>query len=473
MKQTMLAVAITIASTQAFATNFDITNPYNHVTQPQLKETNKNLADTAYVANDARLKAFDAQNSANLGIQVGESALKAASTVQTNLDKTNTNVSNLNNKVDSYAAQGATAYNEIKGVQNAQQSQLNNVQDAAQQANVKADSAHVRLDSVETNLGNVQTAAQIANDRATSLESRTDVSENAIRETNGAVQSVNADLQSSKAAGVAIATGLNDKIDNVASQGAAEFTKTNNKVKAVDDKVNTAIGVQSGINANQANTNTQVQGQLSSVQTSAQNAQSTANVALSVGVSNTASIAKNTTDIQTNAQGISKNTSDIKDVSARVTGTEQVNTRQEARLDEHGTAINRNTVQLGQHAQVLNEYGTQLDNQDAMNSRFAADLGNVKSQVNGMQSQLNSQGKRIGQVENGLAMVAATAAIQFNTDPEAGFQAGCGVAQIRSNTGSACAVGGAINKNWFVSGYVMQASSTSGVAASATYSWGR
>lgn len=466
MKQTMLAVAITIASTQAFATNFDFTNPYNHVTQSQLKETNKNLVDTAYVANDARLKAFDAQNSANLGIQVGESALKAASTVQTNLDKTNTNVSNLNNKIDSYAAQGATAYNDVKGVQNAQQSQLNNVQDAAQQANVKADSAHVRLDSVETNLGNVQTAAQIANDRATSLESRADVSENAIRETNGAVESVNADLQSSKAAGVAIATGLNDKIDSVASQGAAEFTKTNNNVKAVDDKVNTAIGVQSGINANQANvnnsqanTNTQVQGQLSSVQTSAQNAQSTANIALSVGGSNTASIAKNTND--------------IKDVSTRVTGTEQVNTRQEARLDEHGTAINRNTVQLGQHAQVLNEYGTRLANQDAMNSRFAADLGNVKSQVNGMQSQLNSQGKRIGQVENGLAMVAATAAIQFNTDPEAGFQAGCGVAQIRSNTGSACAVGGAINKNWFVSGYVMQASSTSGVAASATYSFDR
>ena len=449
MKQTMLAVAITIASTQAFATNFDFTNPYNHVTQPQLTSEAKTRSDA-----DKNLQSQIDQK----GVDINTQAKR--------IDQTNTNVSNLNNKVDSYAAQGATAYNEIKGVQNTQQSQLNNVQDAAQQANVKADSAHVRLDSVETNLGNVQTAAQIANDRATSLESRTDVSENAIRETNGAVSSVNADLQSSKAAGVAIATGLNDKIDSVASQGAAEFTKTNHNVKAVDDKVNTAIGVQSGINANQANinnsqanTNTQVQGQLSSVETSAKNAQSTANVALSVGVSNTASIAKNTND--------------IKDVSTRVTGIEQVNTRQEARLDEHGTAINRNTVQISQHAQVLNEYGTRLDNQDAMNSRFAADLGNVKSQVNGMQSQLNSQGKRIGQVENGLAMVAATAAIQFNTDPEAGFQAGCGVAQIRSNTGSACAVGGAINKKWFVSGYVMQASSTSGVAASATYSFGQ
>lgn len=463
MKQTMLAIAITIASTQAFATNFDFTNPYNHVTQPQLASEAKTRSDA-----DKNLQSQIDQK----GVDINTQAKR--------IDQTNTNVSNLNNKVDSYAAHGATAYNEIKGVQNAQQSQLNAVQNAAQQANVKADSAHVRLDSVETNLGNVQTAAQIANDRATSLESRADTSENAIRETNGAVQNVNADLQSSKAAGVAIATGLNDKIDSVASQGATEFTKTNNNVKAVDDKVNTAIGVQTGINANQttinnsqANTNTQVRGQLSSVQTSAQNAQSTANVALSVGVSNTASIVKNTNDIKANAQGISKNASDIKDVTTRVTSTEQVNTRQEARLDEHGTAINRNTVQLGQHAQVLNEYGTRLDNQDAMNSRFATDLGNVKSQVNGMQSQLNSQGKRIGQVENGLAMVAATAAIQFNTDPEAGFQAGCGVAQIRSNTGSACAVGGAINKNWFVSGYVMQASSTSGVAASATYSFGR
>lgn len=456
MKRTLLAISITIASTQAFATNFDFTNPYNHVTQPQLTSEAKTRSDT-----DKNLQSQIDQKGADINTQAKR------------IDQTNTNVSNLNNKVDSYAAQGATAYNEIKGVQNTQQSQLNNVQDAAQQANVKADSAHVRLDSVETNLGNVQTAAQIANDRA-------DTSENAIRETNGAVQNVNADLQSSKAAGVAIATGLNDKIDSVASQGATEFTKTNNNVKAVDDKVNTAIGVQTGINANQttinnsqANTNTQVRGQLSSVQTSAQNAQSTANVALSVGVSNTASIVKNTNDIKANAQGISKNASDIKDVTTRVTGTEQVNTRQDIRMDEQGNAINHNTVQLGQHAQVLNEYGTRLDNQDAMSSRFAADLGNVKSQVNGMQSQLNSQGKRIGQVENGLAMVAATAAIQFNTDPEAGFQAGCGVAQIRSNTGSACAVGGAINKNWFVSGYVMQASSTSGVAASATYSWGR
>ena len=428
MKQTLLAVAITLASTQAFATNFDVTNPFNHVTQPQL-------------ASEAKTRS-DADKAINNGLNT------------------------VNNDLQSSKAQGAAAYNQVQGQigslntkTDAQQSQLNAVQNAAQIANEKGDANAVRADGIEKSLA-------VTDDRSINNAVRLDGAENAIRETNSAVSGVNADLQSTKAAGVAIATSLNDKIDTVASQGAAEFTKTNNNVKAVDDKVNTAIGVQSGINANQANinnsqanTNTKVQGQLSSVQTSAQNAQSTANIALSVGVSNTASIAKNTND--------------IKDVSTRVTGTEQVNTRQEARLDEHGTAINRNTVQLGQHAQVLNEYGTRLDNQDAMNSRFAADLGNVKSQVNGMQSQLNSQGKRIGQVENGLAMVAATAAIQFNTDPEAGFQAGCGVAQIRSNTGSACAVGGAINKSWFVSGYVMQASSTSGVAASATYSFGR
>lgn len=449
MKQTILAVAITIASTQAFATNFDFTNPYNHVTQPQLASEAKARSDA-----DKNIQSQIDQKEADINTQAKR------------IDQTNTNVSNLNNKVDSYAAQGATAYNEIKGNQSAQQAQLNAVQNAAQIANEKGDANAVRADGIEKSLA-------VTDDRSINNAVRLDGAENAIRETNGSVQSVNADLQSSKAAGVAIATGLNAKIDNVASQGAAEFTKTNNNVKAVDDKVNTAISVQTGINTNQANinnsqanTNTQVQGQLSSVQTSAQNAQSTANVALSIGVSNTASIAKNTTSI-------SKNTSDIKDVTTRVTGTEQVNTRQDVQLNEQGSAINRNTFQLGQHAQVLNEYGTRLDNQEAMSSRFAADLGNVKSQVNGMQSQLNSQGKRIGQVENGLAMVAATAAIQFNTDPEAGFQAGCGVAQIRSNTGSACAVGGALNKNWFVSGYVMQASSTSGVAASATYSWGR
>lgn len=435
MKQTLLAVAITLASTQAFATNFDVTNPFNHVTQPQL-------------ASEAKTRS-DADKALNNGLNA------------------------VNNDLQSSKAQGAAAYNQVQGQigslntkTDGQQSQLNAVQNAAQIANEKGDANAVRADGIEKSLA-------VTDDRSINNAVRLDGAENAIRETNSAVSSVNADLQSTKAAGIAIATSLNDKIDSVASQGAAEFTKTNNNVKAVDDKVNTVIGVQSGINADQANTNTKIQGQLSSVQTSAQNAQTTANVALSVGVSNTASIAKNTTDIQANAQGITKNTSDIKDVTTRVTSTEKVNTRQDAQLTEQGTAINRNTLQLGQHAQVLNEYGTRLDNQDAMNSRFAADLGNVKSQVNGMQSQLNSQGKRIGQVENGLAMVAATAAIQFNTDPEAGFQAGCGVAQISSNTGSACAVGGALNKNWFVSGYVMQASSTSGVAASATYSWGR
>lgn len=442
MKKSILAVAITIASTQAFATGIDLTNPFNHVTQPQLVSEAKARSDA-----DKNLQSQITQHGYEINTQA----------------KYTTSVNE-----DLQASKAA-----VSSTLNSQQSQLNAVQDAAQQANVKADSAHVRLDSVETNLGNVQTAAQIANDRASSLETRADVSENAIRETNGAVSSINADLQSSKAAGVAIATGLNDKIENVANNAAIEIGKSNTAIKGVDDKLNTAIGVQGSINSaqavvnsNQTNTNTYVQGQLSSVNTKAENAKSTANVALSVGAANTVSIAKNTTDI-------SKNSSDIKTVSTRVTSAEQVNTRQDVQLASQGEAINRNTVQLGQHAQVLNEYGTRLDNQEAMSSRFAADLGNVKSQVNGMQSQLNSQGKRIGQVENGLAMVAATAAIQFNTDPEAGFQAGCGVAQIRSNTGSACAVGGAITKNWFVSGYVMQASSTSGVAASATYSWGR
>lgn len=459
MKRTLLAISITIASTQAFATNFDITNPYNHVTQSQLKETNKNLVDTAYVANDARTKAFDAQNSANLGIQVGESALKAASTVQSNLDKTNTNVSNLNNKVDSYAAHGATAYNEIKGVQNSQQSQLNNVQDAAQQANVKADSAHVRLDSVETNLGNVQTAAQIANDRANSLESRTDVSENAIRETNGAVSSVNADLQSSKAAGVAIATGLNDKIDSVASQGAAEFTKTNNNVKAVDDKVNTAISVQSGINANQANTNTQVQGQLSSVQTSAQNAQSTANVALSVGVSNTASIAKNTNDIQVTNEFVAAQGNTLSEHTAQIrSNTNNIVTLNDVQ-QQHSVQLSSNTKQLSNHeTRITNieDYSRDMD------TRLSGRLDSQQSEIRGLKRDVN----KVGNIAVGALAVAGH---QFSTDYQAGPQVALSGATMGGYHAVAVGFGGAVSENVFLNAAFTSAGSQTGAVVSGTY----
>ena len=466
MKQTMLAVAITIASTQAFATNFDITNPYNHVTQPQLKETNKKLADTAYVANDARLKAFDAQNSANLGIQVGESALKAASTVQTNLDKTNTNVSNLNNKVDSYAAQGATAYNEIKGVQNAQQSQLNNVQDAAQQANVKADSAHVRLDSVETNLGNVQTAAQIANDRATSLESRTDVSENAIRETNGAVQSVNADLQSSKAAGVAIATSLNNKIDSVASQGAAEFTKTNNNVKAVDDKVNAAVGVQTSINSAQTSVNTKVQSQISSVSEKAHKAQTTANSAVAIGV--------------VNANNIQTNTKSITQLDSRQTSTEKTVAAQGNTLSEHTSQIRSNTnnivtlnevqqqhsVQLGSNTKQLSNHETRItsieDYSREMDTRLSGRLDSQQSEIRSLKRDVN----KVGNLAVGALAVAGH---QFSTDYQAGPQVALSGATMGGYHAVAVGFGGAVSENVFLNAAFTSAGSQTGAVVSGTY----
>jgi len=213
MKQTILAVAITIASTQAFATGIDLTNPFNHVTQPQLASEAKNRSDA-----DKNLQSQITQHGYEINTQA----------------KYTTSVNE-----DLQASKAA-----VSSTLNSQQSQLNAVQDAAQQANVKADSAHVRLDSVETNLGNVQTAAQIANDRASSLETHADNTESAIRETNGAVQSVNADLQNSKAT------------------VANELGKTNTAVKSFDDKVNVAINAQTNINNNQSKVNTAVQGQV-------------------------------------------------------------------------------------------------------------------------------------------------------------------------------------------------------------------
>lgn len=89
MKRTLLAISIAIASTQAFATNFDITNPYNHVTQPQLASEAKTRSDA-----DKNLQSQIDQKGADINTQAKR------------IDQTNTNVSNLNNKVDSYAAQG-------------------------------------------------------------------------------------------------------------------------------------------------------------------------------------------------------------------------------------------------------------------------------------------------------------------------------------------------------------------------------
>lgn len=60
-----------------------------------------------------------------------------------------------------------------------QDQHINAVQDAAQSANIKADTLAVRADGIETNLGNVQTAAQIANEKADGLAVRADTADKA------------------------------------------------------------------------------------------------------------------------------------------------------------------------------------------------------------------------------------------------------------------------------------------------------
>lgn len=206
MKQTILAVAITIASTQTFATGIDLTNPLNHVTQPQLASEAKTRSDA-----DKNLQSQITQHGYEINTQA----------------KYTTSVNE-----DLQASKAA-----VSSTLNSQQSQLNAVQNAAQIANEKGDANAVRADGIEKSLA-------VTDSRSINNAVRLDGAESAIRETNGAVQSVNADLQNSKAI------------------VANELGKTNTAVKSVDDKVNVAINAQTDINNNQAKVNTAVQGQV-------------------------------------------------------------------------------------------------------------------------------------------------------------------------------------------------------------------
>lgn len=157
----------------------------------------------------------------------------------------------------------------------------------------------------------------------------------------------------------------------------------------------------------------------------------------------------------------------------RITGTEKVNARQDVQLNQHEAALQQNAAQWQTQGQINNEYGQRLDAQDAMSSRFAGDLGNLKSQVAGMNDRINSADRKAEKALNAAAGALSVASIQFNTDVEAGFQVGAGVATLAGKNAAAVGVGGALNKNWFVSGYATQAGSASGAAASVTYSMGR
>lgn len=120
------------------------------------------------------------------------------------------------------------------------QGQVNAVQNAAQIANEKADAGAVRADGIEQR-------AAVTDDRSIHNAVRLDSAEAGIRETNGAVQSVNADLQGAKA----YQGNVNHQVQGQLNQNAGDIAAVNGDLQ--------------GAKAYQGKVNGQVQGQITTI----------------------------------------------------------------------------------------------------------------------------------------------------------------------------------------------------------------
>lgn len=414
MKNAILAATLSLAFVSCGASATDRLNPGNHATRPEVAAEVKKLNAADAAETKARIEA-------DKGLQ---------SQITQHGYEINTQAHYTTSVKESLEAAVATQ----TGINAAQTTHTNAVQDAAQQANVKGDYAHVRLDAAE----------------------------GAIRETNGAVQSVNADLQSSKATGLAIASELNGKIDQTRADGAVAIGKTNTAVKAVDDKVNAGFTYQNGVNQAQAVNNVSQQAQIDSahhgiagntaaiatVDGKATKAQNTADGAVAIGVVNAGNINTNTKSI--GQLGVRADQTDLE-----VAGVKQVNNRQD--------------VQLGQHAEAINAQAQRWDNQDAVNTALDTRLGGAYQRLDSQQSEINRNKRDIKTAKNMAVASLAVANMHFCTGPECGFQLAAAVANMEGSNAFAIGAGGAVSENVFLNGAFTSSGSVTGVAFGGTY----
>lgn len=289
------------------------------------------------------------------------------------------------------------------GINGAIQGQVNAVQNAAQIANEKADAGAVRADGIEASLA-------VTDGRSINNAVRLDAAENGIRETNGAVQAVNADLQGAKAEQGAI---------NGQVQG--QIKQTNGAVKSVNADLQASKAYQGAVNH-------VVQGQI----------KQTNNAVKSVDA-----------DLQ-GAKAYQGNVNH--QVQGQITTINDVNAAQQTQINT-GAAIN--TRQDGQ-IKGLQDYAADMDQR----------LG---GRLDSQQSQIDKNSRDIKQAKNMAAAALAVAAHQFSTDQSAGFQAAISGATIGGAQAIAVGMGGAVSENVFINAAFTKSGSVTGGAVSGTY----
>lgn len=306
--------------------------------------------------------------------------------------------SELNGKVDSYAAQGVTAYNELKGSISSgaaaqqerdagQDEHINAVQGAAQAANEKGDALAVRADNIEKQAG-------ILDGRVGQTEVRLDGAEGAIRETNAQVAVTDARSQ-------------------------------NNAVRL--DRVETVQGEHTSMLGNHETRITSAE-----------------------------------THIASNTQEIKKTQTVVKQQGEQLVNHESRITNNETKIADHDVRITNNETNISNLSndyyqfQDTYNYNNQVINQN-MRSYSAQAVQQSKAYTDQQVGQLRNdwqQGRSDDQREyrSGIASVAAMANIPVV--PGQAVTVGAGIGQFKDRTALAVGVGANIGTNVQVKGSV-------------------
>lgn len=131
-------------------------------------------------------------------------------------------------------------------------------------------------------------------------------------------------------------------------------------------------------------------------------------------------------------------------------GVQQVNQRQDIRLDGHDAALAR---------------------QDQVNEALSTSVAGLYTDVSGLRSEVRRASREAKEAKAGAAVALAVAAQQFSTDRSAGFQTAVSASTVGGYQALAVGVGGAISDTVFVNGALSKASNQTGAALSVTKRW--
>lgn len=143
----------------------------------------------------------------------------------------------------------------------------------------------------------------------------------------------------------------------------------------------------------------------------------------------------------------------------------------EAKVDSNDLIVEGHSKQLTGHQGRLDTHDQKFADQDVINAAVGSSLAGLYQDTASLRSEVQQARREAKEAKSFGAIALATAAHQFSTHPDAGFQMALSGATIGGYQAVSIGMGGALNEKWFVNGAVSTSQGVTGGALSVTHSF--